>query len=68
MLRTKVMRERDERRELIKYRFVLIRVRFLDVFFEGIFKVNELFFCLVEFVRENLEYDWISFYLSFVGG
>lgn len=62
------MRERDERRELIKYRFVLIRLRFLDVFFEGIFKVNELFFCLVEFVRENLEYDWISFYLSFVGG
>lgn len=30
MLRTKAMRERDELRELRKYRFAVIRVRFPD--------------------------------------
>lgn len=68
MLRTKAMRERDERRELTKYRFVLIRVRFPDVLLEGTFKANEPFSCLVDFVRENLENDWIPFQLSSAGG
>lgn len=68
MLRTKAMRERDERRELTKYRFVLIRVRFHDVLLEGTFKANEPFSCLVDFVRENLEHDWIPFHLSSSGG
>lgn len=68
MLRTKAMRERDERRELTKYRFVLIRLRFPDVLLEGTFKANEPFSCLVEFVRENLEHDWIPFHLSSAGG
>jgi UBX domain-containing protein 6 len=68
MLRTKAMRERDERRELTKYRFVLIRVRFHDVLLEGTFKANEPFSCVVDFVRENLEHDWVPFQLSSAGG
>ena len=68
MLRTKAMRERDERRELTKYRFVLIRVRFPDVLLQGTFKANEPFSCLVDFVRENLDQDWIPFHLSSAGG
>lgn len=68
MLRTKAMRERDERRELTKYRFVLIRVRFPDVLLQGTFKANEPFSCLADFVRENLDQDWIPFHLSSAGG
>lgn len=70
MLRTKAMREREERRELLKYKFTLIRVRFPDgILLQGTFKATEKLSALQAFVRENLENDWMPFQLcSQVGG
>lgn len=68
MLRTKAMRERDELRELRKYRFTLIRVRFPDgVILQGIFKAHEKFSALSEFVGEQL-ITWLPFHLSTATG
>lgn len=64
MLRTKAMRERDERREILKYRYTLIRVRFPDgILLQGTFKATEKLTALIEFVRENLVNDWMPFQL-----
>ncbi|OWF35304.1 UBX domain-containing protein 6 [Mizuhopecten yessoensis] len=68
MLRTKAMRERDELRELRKYRFTLIRVRMTDgMLLQGTFKAQEKVSALFSFVRENLATDWIPFQLLSVG-
>ncbi|KAB0803862.1 hypothetical protein PPYR_00832 [Photinus pyralis] len=54
-LRTKVMREREEQRELRRYKYALIRVRFPDdCFLQGTFSVYEKFSAVVEFVQEHL--------------
>lgn len=64
MLRTKAMREREERRELLKYRFTLIRVRLPDGnLLQGTFKAVEKLPALKEFVRENLVNDWMPFHI-----
>lgn len=64
MLRTKAMREREERREMFKYRYTLIRVRLPDGnLLQGTFKANEKIAALREFVRENLANDWMPFQL-----
>ncbi|KAL4226210.1 UBX domain-containing protein 6 [Mactra antiquata] len=64
MLRTKAMREREERRELLKYRYTIIRVRFPDGnLLQGTFKATEKLPALIEFVRENLENDWMPFHI-----
>ncbi|XP_060062978.1 UBX domain-containing protein 6-like [Ylistrum balloti] len=68
MLRTKAMRERDELRELRKYRFTLIRVRLPNgVLLQGTFKAQEKVSSLFSYVRENLANDWIPFQLLSVG-
>ena len=65
MLRTKAMRERDEQRELRKYRYTLIRVRFPDgVILQGVFRANESIKNVFGFVRENLQNNWIPFHLA----
>uniref|UniRef100_A0A0B7ADQ2 UBX domain-containing protein n=1 Tax=Arion vulgaris TaxID=1028688 RepID=A0A0B7ADQ2_9EUPU len=65
MLRTKAMREKDEQRELRKYRYTFIRVRFPDgVLLQGVFKSSESMSSVCQFVRENLASDFIPFYLS----
>ncbi|KAK3768354.1 hypothetical protein RRG08_031143 [Elysia crispata] len=65
MLRTKAMRERDEQRELRKYRYTLLRVRFPDgVILQGVFRANESMKSAFEFVRENLQNNWIPFHLA----
>lgn len=65
MLRTKEMRERDRVRELRRYRYVLIRVRFPDgILLQGTFRANEKLSALKDFVLEALEHDWIPFALS----
>ena len=65
MLRTKEMREREQMRELRKYRYCLLRVRFPDgVILQGIFRANEKLEAVMNFLRENLENDWMPFYLS----
>ncbi|KAL5015433.1 hypothetical protein ScPMuIL_009703 [Solemya velum] len=69
VLRTKAMRERDEQRELRKYRYTLLRIRMPDqVILQGTFRVQEKVSALFEFVRENIEMDWIPFQLTTSAG
>lgn len=69
MLMTKAMRERNEMREMRKYRFSLIRVRFPDgLILQGTFGVHEKFEEVLKFIRENLVNDWRPFFLSISGG
>ncbi|XP_045584960.1 UBX domain-containing protein 6 [Procambarus clarkii] len=69
MLLTKAMRERQELREMRKYRFSLIRVRFPDgIILQGTFGVHEKFEEVLKFIRENLVNDWRPFFLSLSGG
>ncbi|KAJ8963064.1 hypothetical protein NQ318_018528 [Aromia moschata] len=64
-LRTKVMREKDEIREIRKYKFCLIRVRFPDgLYLQGTFSVYEKFSEVLDFVRENLEHEGLPFVLT----
>lgn len=68
MLRTKAMRERDELRELRKYRFTLLRIRLPDsTILQGTFRAIEKMSALFVYVRENLANDWIPFNLSSSG-
>ena len=65
MLRTKEMRERDQLRELRRYRYCLVRVRFPNgVLVQGTFYALEKLSNLIQFVRDCLENDWMPFYLS----
>ncbi|XP_074644212.1 UBX domain-containing protein 6-like [Tubulanus polymorphus] len=69
MLRTKAMRERDEQRELRRYRYTLIRIRFPDSFaIQGTFRANEKASAVFEFARENLENSWMPFVLTVSSG
>lgn len=55
MLRTKAMRERDEKQRLRKYKFSLIRIKFPDnLILQGTFSIHESFQNVVNFVSENL--------------
>ena len=68
MLRTKAMRERDELKELRRYRFALLRVRFPDgVLLQGVFKAQERLAALRQFVGEQLV-DWLPFNLNTAAG
>lgn len=68
MLRTKAMREKDEIREMRKYKFAIIRVRFPDgILLQGTFSVYERYNDIHEFVQENLEHD-LPFVLSMPTG
>lgn len=65
MLRTKEMREKDRIRELRRYRFCLIRIRFPNgVLLQGTFRASEKFSAVQAFVAESLEHEWIPFALS----
>lgn len=55
MLRTKAMREREHERDLQKYKFSLIRIKFPDdIILQGTFGVHEKFQAVIDFVTENL--------------
>lgn len=55
VLRTKAMREKEEQREMRKYRFALIRVRFPDgILLQGTFGVYEHLIDVFEFVQEHI--------------
>lgn len=59
------MREKEELREMKKYRYALIRVRFPDgIMLQGTFAVYEKIESVIEFIRENLVSDEIPFVLS----
>lgn len=58
MLRTKQMRERDEKLELRIYNFCMIRVRFPDNYIlQATFKSNEKYKDLLELVQDCLEHN-----------
>lgn len=69
VLMTKVMREKEEMREIRKYRFSLIRIRFPDgLILQGTFGVYEKFEEIMSFVRGHLANDWRPFFLNLSGG
>lgn len=64
-LRTKAMREKEEQRELRKYKFALMRVRFPDgLYLQGTFSVYEKLSSVIEFIQEHLENSNIPFVLN----
>uniref|UniRef100_A0A0V0G4W3 Putative ubiquitin regulatory protein n=1 Tax=Triatoma dimidiata TaxID=72491 RepID=A0A0V0G4W3_TRIDM len=64
-LRTKAMREKEEQREIRKYRYSLIRVRFPDgCFLQGTFGVFEKLGVVRDLVRECLSDNIESFSLT----
>ncbi|XP_008934171.1 PREDICTED: UBX domain-containing protein 6, partial [Merops nubicus] len=69
MLRTRAMREKEEQRELRKYNYTLLRVRFPDGYIlQGTFYARESVSALYSFVREALRDDWLPFELVGPGG
>ncbi|XP_023936003.2 UBX domain-containing protein 6 [Bicyclus anynana] len=65
MLRTKAMREKDELREMRKYKFAIIRIRFPDgILLQGTFSVYERYQDIHDFVQENLEHSGLPFVLN----
>ncbi|KAK2142895.1 hypothetical protein LSH36_900g00005 [Paralvinella palmiformis] len=65
MLRTKEMRERERQRELRRYRYTLIRVRFPDgILLQGTFRALDRLKALMDFVRESIVLDWVPFSLA----
>lgn len=56
MLRTKAMRERDDRRELSQYKYALVRIRLpCGLLIEGTFSVHERLSAVRAFLVEQLE-------------
>ncbi|XP_054014925.1 UBX domain-containing protein 6 [Hylaeus anthracinus] len=69
MLRTKAMREKDEKQRLRKYKFSLIRIKFPDdIILQGTFFVHDEYVVVVEFVRENLANNERPFCLRKLAG
>ncbi|XP_077601396.1 UBX domain-containing protein 6 [Crocuta crocuta] len=69
VLRTKAMREREEQREMRRYTYTLLRVRFPDgCLLQGTFYARERVAALYAFVREALQSDWLPFELLASGG
>ncbi|NXM68607.1 UBXN6 protein, partial [Serilophus lunatus] len=69
MLRTRAMREKEEQREMRKYNYTLLRVRFPDGYIlQGTFYARESVSELYSFVRGALREDWLPFELLGPGG
>jgi len=69
MLRTREMRERDRIKELRRYRYCLLRVRFPDgILLQGTFSASEKLSAVFAFISENLVSDWIPFTLTSAAG
>ena len=67
MLRTKEMREREQTRELRRYRFALVRVRLPDgIILQATFRATSHFSGLRNIIRESIKDDvsWVPFTLS----
>ncbi|XP_046661137.1 UBX domain-containing protein 6 [Homalodisca vitripennis] len=65
VLRTKAMREKEEQREMKKYRFALIRVRFPDgILLQGTFGVYEKLSEVFTFVQEHIVFSEGEFVLT----
>ncbi|KAG8454456.1 hypothetical protein GDO86_000903 [Hymenochirus boettgeri] len=69
VLRTKAMREREEQREMKKYNYTALRIRLPDGYIlQGMFFARERVSALFDFVREQLQNDWIPYELFAPGG
>ncbi|KAM6294734.1 UBX domain-containing protein 6 [Aegotheles albertisi] len=69
MLRTRAMREKQEQREMRKYNYTLVRVRFPDGYIlQGTFYARESVSALFDLVRQALRDDWLPFELLGPGG
>ncbi|XP_018121284.1 UBX domain protein 6 L homeolog isoform X1 [Xenopus laevis] len=69
MLRTKAMREREEQREMKKYNYTVLRIKLPDGYIlQGIFFARERISALFDFVREQLQDDWLPYELLAPGG
>ncbi|XP_073400133.1 UBX domain-containing protein 6 isoform X2 [Dendrobates tinctorius] len=69
MLKTKAMREREERHEMKKYKYTVLRIRFPDDYIlQGLFYPQERLSVLVDFIRQHLQNDWLPFELVSPGG
>lgn len=65
MLRTKAMRERDEKLELKLYPYCLLRIRFPDdLILQAAFKATETVLDLKQFVSSCLEHEHMAFELT----
>uniref|UniRef100_A0A915HKD7 UBX domain-containing protein n=1 Tax=Romanomermis culicivorax TaxID=13658 RepID=A0A915HKD7_ROMCU len=68
-LRTKEMRERDRMKQIYKYEYCLIRIRFPDEYvLQGTFKSAEPLQVLIEFIRKHIVLDWAPFRLLDITG
>ncbi|XP_075060838.1 UBX domain-containing protein 6 [Mixophyes fleayi] len=64
ILRTKAMREREEQREVKKYKYTVLRIRFPDGYLlQGIFYTWEKLSVLFDFVHQQLQNDWLPYEL-----
>ncbi|XP_056428245.1 UBX domain-containing protein 6 isoform X2 [Hyla sarda] len=64
MLKTKAMWEREEKREIRKYKYTVLRIRFPDDYIlQGLFYAQERLSVLVDFIRQHLQNDWLPFKL-----
>ncbi|KAE8631408.1 hypothetical protein XENTR_v10001182 [Xenopus tropicalis] len=69
VLRTKAMREREEQREMKKYNYTVLRIKLPDGYIlQGIFFARERVSALFDFLREQLQNDWLPFELLAPGG
>ncbi|XP_076662600.1 GDI interacting protein 3 [Halictus rubicundus] len=69
MLRTKAMRERDEKQRLRKYKYSLIRIKFPDnIILQGTFFIHDKFRLVFDFVSENIANNETPFCLTDLTG
>lgn len=62
MLKTKAMREREEKQEMKKYKYTVLRVRFPDGYIlQGLFYPQERLSVLFDFIRQHLQNEWLPF-------
>ncbi|XP_075719844.1 UBX domain-containing protein 6 [Rhinoderma darwinii] len=65
MLRTKAMREKEDKPEIKKYKYTVLRIRFPDGYIlQGLFYAQERLSVLVDFIRQHLQNDWLPFELT----
>ncbi|CAF0856830.1 unnamed protein product [Didymodactylos carnosus] len=66
MLRTKAMRERDQKSESsIQYKYTVLRIRMPDeIILQVTFESDDNLSSLFEFLRSCLVYDWMTFILT----
>ncbi|XP_066430563.1 UBX domain-containing protein 6 isoform X1 [Eleutherodactylus coqui] len=64
MLKTKAMREREDRQEAKRYKYTVLRIRFPDGYMlQGLFYAQERLSVLLDFIRQHLQNDWLPFEL-----